>query len=937
MKVINPLSDIGFELNSVESPSRYIGGEYGSIVKKQQEQDTLFNFAIAFPDLYEIGMSNTAIKILYNGLNAYDDVRCERVFTVESDFEALLKKKHIPLYTLETGMPLNQVDMIGFSIGYELGITGVLSCLELGNVPLLAKERAESDPIIIAGGCGVTNPAPISDFFDAIFIGEAEQSFFELIELLASKKRNGSSRAELLDCLDEYPSVWTKKSQSSKITRRAVQNDFGLVRSVPSWFPIANLKPVQDHGVVEIMRGCPNGCRFCHAGIYYRPQRVKNRNLIVEETDHIVFDAGCREISLTSLSSADYPDIEDLLDTLNERYRGYNVSFQLPSLKVNSLSLPILEKLSTVRKSGLTFAVETPEEAWQLSLNKEVYAQHLVDIIKEAKNKGWGTAKFYFMIGLPVGDYFGKENNPTGKSEEETIVDFLLDLQARTKIQCNVNVGIFIPKPHTPYQWVRQITPEAAQAKLDYIFAHLPRGKFKLSRHNYDTTILEGLISRGDERAGQVIYAAYKKGARLDAWEEHLVNNMPYWNEAFAEAGWNVKEYLFKDWSLDEKLPWDSVSLGPSKAFFKSEWQKSLDHVLTKKCSFLCEHKCGVCNDKEQISVHSPCIVEKVSDSIQNKTIVTPCLYPDSNIQVLYRVLFTFKRASGAEFTAYLSQVEMFHKAFLRCGLPIVFTNGFNPLPRVEFATAMTLGIPSLEEIGSCMLYSEMKDTDFVKRMNEVLPSFFTMTKAFIFPVTNQRKRESLSESLWGSVYEYRFRTSYDPFVFFKSNEAEPFMTTAVDGAHVILHAQNGETLLEPATIKNMNLSFDAENDFFTVSVPFALDKPFRTAIEEKYGAKPYMIASILKKNTLAKPDVTGWTALDEVSWRTHEEPSVDDVSKQKKADPVSFYHLYEEIARINVALIEDRKEFNKKRDEFYAQHPEVLAKRKAQQSTKED
>lgn len=907
MKLIDPLKAFGPLLNSVQVPSRYVGGEFGIQVKKHETNDSMFNFAVAFPDLYEIAMSNLAVRIMYNGLNSLPNVRCERVFAPAPDFENLIKVKDIPLYTLETGMPLCDTDMIGFSIGYELGITEVLAMLETGKVPLMASERSESDPIVIAGGCGVTNPAPFSDFFDAFIIGEAEPALFDLVSELSAMKSRNISRKEMLAHMETKSFIWTKKKctgANRKIARRTVQNDFGLVPSVPSWFPLPSSKPVQDHGVIEIMRGCPNGCRFCHAGVYYRPTRVKKLKLIIDEIDHLVFDAGYREISLNSLSSADFPDVGGLLDLLNERYKGLNVSFQLPSLKVNSMSLDILEKLSTVRKSGLTFAVETPEEMWQLSLNKEVYAQHLEDIVREAKKRGWSSAKFYFMIGLPVGDYFSNDKLEPGSigTEERAIVDFLIPLQARTKIQCNVNVGVFIPKPHTAYERMRQIDPEHAKKKIDYLYQNLPKGKFKIGRHNFDSTVLEGLLSRGDERAGKVIYRAFKKGVRFDAWDEYLRANFCKWKEAIDEADYDVNGYIFRNWTSDEDLPWNGVSLGPSPSFYAKEWKKSLDSVLTPKCESNCTHKCGICNTNEKVEVYTAEKIESISDSIKNKTVIAPEVVPECNIQVMYRVLFNFRRINGGEFTAYLSQVEIFHKAILRSGLRFVFTSGFNPLPRLEFATAMTLGVPSYEESASCLLYEDIDPAVFVERMNSVLPQNLQITEAFIFPVTNLRKRESLTTGLWGAEYSYSF---------FKKDEEKKFLASD-----------------EFNLFKEENPDFKiVVGDVISVRAPVS-DKKLRMLMEEFFGKKWYEVVEVIKTKTLAKSKISGWTAEDEDNWRHDSKHFTKSQAENVHSEPVSFMELYQHIAKINRDLIEKRQELQKEQDVFYEEHPDIKEQR---------
>lgn len=839
--LVKPLEIFSKTLLSIQKPARYLEGDFGQIQKPFLENDSLFNFCISFPDLYEIGMSNQAIRIIYNRLNEYENIRAERVFAPELDFEKLLQKTQTPLFTIENGIPLHLLDMIGFSIGYELNATSLLSILDLGKIPLLKSQRKEEDPIVIAGGCGITNPIPFQDFIDAFFIGEAENEMFSLINELSLMKQKGASRALLLEHFASHPSVWIPGKKALK----ASYKDFGKEKSKSSFFPLANIKAVQEHGVVEVMRGCPNGCRFCHAGIFYRPQRMKSIPDIVQEVDALVFEGGFREISLTSLSSGDYVGIDTLLDILTKRYENLPVSFQLPSLKVNSFTLPLLEKISEVRKSGLTFAIETPEEAWQLSLNKEVFEERLYDIIMNAKKRGWSKAKFYFMIGLPL---------PKGeKTEEEAIVDFMIKIQAATKIQCTVNVGTFIPKPHTPYQWARQISMEESKAKLDYIRFSLPKGKFRVSTHNEFVSFIEGMISRGDERVGKVLLKAYEKGCRLDAWDDHF--NRKLWQEVFDNLDWNVYDEVSKNYSLDDKLVWDDISLGVSKGFLKREAEKSMNGELTAQCALDCKNPCGICTPKNSLKIEN--FSQDVYKNIQNLVLLDNFnkKREEHNVPVLYRVVSKYQKTETAAFYPHLSIQDLFHKAFLRSALPFVYTSGFNPIPRLELASSTSIGIVSHAEIASFLLYDPVDEEYLMQLLNKNLPKYLKITEIYVFPVSNRIKRESLASHYWGSSYEYLFNMDREALLEKFNNKK---IQEILEGLKYEIQSSNNTTKL-------------------FIKLPFKKDRPFRDALEEAFEKKLYECAKIIKVKTYS--------------------------NYQGKIQ--SYFESYKEIAKTNASLIE--------------------------------
>ena len=595
------LSDI---LLKVQKPARYIGGEQGAIIKDKSNIDV--RFAFCFADSYEVGMSHLGMKILYSVANTPDWAWCERVFAPWEDMETEMRKNDIPLFALESGDKLSDFDIIGFTIPYEMCYTNILNCLDLGGIPLRSSERKDLSPIVIAGGPCTCNPEPLADFIDIFSLGEGEELTLEIMELYRKHKKLGSDKMTFLREAAKLEGVYVpafydaeynddgtikafhaKDGAPEKITKRIIKDLDNC--HYPDNFVVPYLDIVHDRAVCEIYRGCIRGCRFCQAGYIYRPIREKTASVANAQAKQLCENTGYDELSLLSLSTSDYSQLNDLLGCMLPWTEKEKIGLQLPSLRVDNFSDELLQKVASVRKSGLTFAPEAGTQRLRDAINKNVTEKDVMDTCRVAFEGGYTSVKLYFMMGLPTETMEDIEGIAT---LAQKVVDLYYSLENRPKgkgVSVSISCATFIPKPFTPFQFEPQDDFATIEAKQKHLRDCIKTRKISVSLHNSGTSLIEAVLARGDRRLCDVIYKAWEKGCKFDGWDEYF--NYEKWLEAFDECGLDPAFYANRKREYDEILPWDFIDIGVSKKFLINQDKLAHESVTTPNC----RQKCAGC------------------------------------------------------------------------------------------------------------------------------------------------------------------------------------------------------------------------------------------------------------------------------------------------------------------------------------------------------
>jgi radical SAM family uncharacterized protein/radical SAM-linked protein len=743
----------------LSKPSRYIAAEWNSVVK--DPATTEVRVALAFPDVYEIGMSHLGLKILYQLLNAHPEVLAERVYAPWLDAEALLRERGVPLCSQESGFPLSSFDIVGFTLQYELSFATILAMLELGGVPVRACDRRDGDPLVVAGGPVAFAPEPLADFVDAFLIGDGEEAALELCAVVRDWKRRGGQREALLQAVKGIAGIYVPALHlPGEVVRKRTAPRLDTVDY--GKFPVPYMEIVHDRAGIEVMRGCAQGCRFCQAGYIYRPVRELSAPAIRAMVERSLRGSGYEEVSLSALSIADLSCLRELFPTLMASLAPTRTSLSLPSLRVEALNRnpELATEIARVRKTGFTIAPEAGSERLRRIINKIGFDETaILTAAQNAARSGWTSLKFYFMIGLPT--------------ETQDDIDAIVRV-AREAVRIarrersrgfglTVSASSFVPKPHTPFQWFAQEPMEVLQEKQTYLRSRLRESRIDFKWHQVESSFLEAVFARGSREVGAAIALGAERGCRFDGWTEQL--QFEAWMRAFADAGVDPYAIANRPVPVEAPLPWDHIDAGVDKAFLAREYRRALDGAPTEDCHV---GPCNGCGEQcapswpvwAEATGFRPSTPERVEALTGGNPAVAPSERPSD--RATQKIRFEFQKVGELRFLSHLELMRALSRALRRAGIPLAFTQGFNPQPRLSLAQALAVGIEGRRELGEVELVQRMEPEELLTAWNRQLPPELKILRSWEVPLNGP----SLSAGVRGAVYHIQLAPNgWDPTI----------------------------------------------------------------------------------------------------------------------------------------------------------------------------